>query len=170
MRDEPSSYAGTSTSSSSTEYSGHHHHHARPSTGDKLNSITRGVGTFRMDSYDEEIDAKSESDDDMSPDAVYKRSRQRTRGPTPPAYGNATRMVRSPSAMSEEDELASDDEEDVKPVIREEVPLTQEELIHRKRLAVIHALVARANALYREQMARKRHYPALIRVKEEELE
>lgn len=123
-----------------------------------------------MDSYDEEVDAKSESDDDMSPDAVYKRSRQRTRGPTPPAYGNAARIVRSPSAMSEEDELASDDEEDVKPDIREEVPLTQEELIYRKRLAVIHALVARANALYREQMARKRHYPALIRVKEEELE
>lgn len=186
-RDEPLSYAyasgSTSSSSAAPEYHPHPYHHARPSTGDKLDRITRGVGTFRMDSYDEEIDAKSESDDDMSPDAVYKRSRQRTRGPTPPpvlaASSSAgqhlpTRIVRSPSAMSEDDELASDrdddeEEEDVKPVIREE-RLTHEQLVHRKRLAVIHALVARANALYREQMARKRHYPALIRVKEEEIE
>lgn len=197
MRDEPASYASTSTSSTSTEYNNHvhsssssfHYGTARPSTGDKLDRITRGVGTFRMDSYDEENDdgTKSESDDDMSPDAIYKRSRQRTRGPTPPPLSSAgespqinnypARMVRSPSAMSEEDdELASDHEEeneDVKPTIvrpQEQEQITHEQLTYRKRLAVIHALVARANALYREQMARKRHYPALIRVKEEEFE
>lgn len=175
MRDEPASFASTSASSSSTGYHTYPHHHlGRPSTSDKLDRITHGVSTFRMDSYDEEIDdTKSESDDDMSPDAVYKRSRQRTRGPTPPPFSsgaNSTHVTRSPSVMSEDDELASDnEEEDIKPVITMQAP-TREQIMHRKRLAVIHALVARANALYREQMARKKHTPALIRVKEEELE
>lgn len=184
MRDEPASYASTSTSSSSAPTDiqpshSYYSHHARPSTGDKLDRITRGVHTFRMDSYDEEDGGtKSESDDDMSPDAVYKRSRQRTRGPTPPAFSSGSvsaRITRSPSALTEDDELASDlgdGEEDVKPVVSsmEYATPSREQIIHKKRLAVIHALVARANALYREQMARKRHYPALIRVKEEEME
>lgn len=113
------------------------------------------------DDYEKEA-SKSDSDDDMSPDAVYKRSRQRTRGPTPPRFLESA-MARSPSLMSVEGNEAS-----VEEVQEQDPELQRRAAMSQRRLAVIHALVGRANALYREQMALKRHHPALTRVKEEE--
>lgn len=125
-----------------------------------MDRITRDVSTFRMNSVDDYDDAsaKSDSDDDTSIDAIYKRSRMRTREPSPPA----TPVMRSPSPMSDMDEV-----EDRRP---ETGPTPEQIAVYQRRLAVIHALVQRANAVYREQMARKKHLPALVRVKEEEIE
>ena len=183
----------------------------RPSTGEKLDRITRGVSSFRMNSMDdhpivkeeEDIhaesstwqqvasplsadddghDYKSESDDDMGPDAVYKRSRLRTRSPSPvasdvdelesdtddyatepytPSSGHRPKMQRKSTST----------EKRASPPVLSAAEKAQAAIRHR-RFAVIQALVLRANQLYRENLAKKmaKGLPALVRVKEEEME
>lgn len=105
-----------------------------------------------LDDY-EDCESRSESEDDMSEEAVYKRSRLRTRSPS---------VVTSPpgSDIGEQDEEAmtvrATSEEDKK-----------QEALRLQRLAVIRVLVSRANELYRAQLARKAQNPAVTRVKEE---
>lgn len=150
----------------------------RPSTGEKLDKVIRGVGRFKMNSCDETMfdepissvtspmastsatmseDDEAGSEDDISPSAVYKRSRMRTKSPA--HFGSG-----------------SDSEDDADtPVKTEEspapMPPSPEELIRRRRLFVIQVLMARANQLYRESLASKvKQLPALARVKEEEMD
>lgn len=214
--------AGSSSASSSSAHYHHHHHHhhhprereRRPSTGERMDRITYGVGNFRMSSIDdyspdherlrapsaisgdyEDSECKSESDDDTSVDAVYKRSRLRTQSPPSMQHaslaaseadsddedghhGNRTAMRYSLSHLIEKEERQqqqyedNDDEEDddSSSVLARN---HQYEMLRRRRLAVIQALVARANALFRDNLkksARVQHLPALVRVKEEEMD
>merc|ERR1712093_820361 len=181
---------GSSSASSST---GHRDgHDRRPSTGERMDRIVNGVGNFRMSSMDDHVEqdhhrhvsasataseheyedsgCKSESDDDTSVDAVYKRSRLRTRSPSPM---HSTPLVTDES--DEEDELAS--ARYSLAALREEESEEDHaaEALRRRRLAVIQALVARANELFRDNLQKKlssarSSHPALIRVKEEEME
>jgi hypothetical protein len=131
---------------------------------------------------DDGHDYKSESDDDMGPDAVYKRSRLRTRSPSPvasdvdelesdtddyatepytPSSGHRPKMQRKSTST----------EKRASPPMLSAAEKAQVAIRHR-RFAVIQALVLRANQLYRENLAKKmaKGLPALVRVKEEEMD
>ena len=111
----------------------------RLSTGDKLDHITKGVDSFRMSSMDDyEEGPKSESDDDTSQGAAYKRCRLRTLSPA---------LIRS-DAESEHDLGEAEDEAPT-------AENRKDRFLRSRRLAVIQALMARANEIYREHFACK---------------
>ena len=138
----------------------------RPSTGERLAHITMGVGSFRMssiDDYDERSSPSNSEDDEVAGDAMYKRSRMRTQSPAP---------------QVEEDDNVEDDDatrdmsrsQDTPPeaVVSEEDGMVA--ALQQRRLAVICALMARANELYRAQLMKKAEHPAITRVKVESME
>jgi hypothetical protein len=145
-----------------------------------MDRITHGVSSFRM-STEEDDGAKSESDDDTSETAVYKRSRLRTVSPAPARSdvdSDVDELEDDHSTTERMESIPEDEEEDRKPNVVALSPEAEAEQPARppiplasKRLAVIQALIARANQLYREQLARKVHQlPALQRIKEEEID
>lgn len=148
----------------------------RPSTSDRLDHVLRGVDRFRLNSLDdykpeESADAeddggaKSESDDDLGPEAVYKRSRLRTRSPT---HSDEREHSSSTGSTSDNTRHASVEEPDHEE--EEDAEARNAKIVRHRRLAIIRALIARANELYRMNLAAKASHPALVRVKEEELE
>ena len=167
----PSLASLASSMSTSTKQDTSNSEPKRLTTGENLDRITEAVDSFNMSSIDDdrqeaeeeeeevteaETNGRSnESDDDISNDAIYKRCRLRTISPLSMASQHFEDNI-----SYEEDGLelhmgrSTGDEAPVMLISQEQSPKTSLQI---RRLAVIQALMSRANELYRNYLAAKPH-------------